>query len=155
MKTIAAFALAMVIPILAASPVVAAGAFISGAGEYVWNPKTSHYETPPYAKAQTMSIPHDDGKTIKFSQDVTLADGKHFTWAYDGAYDGKPHPGDWITVALTRVAPDAFSNDYTMSDGTKGHEVATISKDKIVIRGASVDPKGAKQSYEEVWDRVK
>lgn len=130
-------------------------AFRSAQGEYVWNLGASHYESPPYAKTQTMSIPHDDGKTIKFSQDVTLADGQRFTWAYDGTFDGKPHPGEWITVALTRSAPDAFTNDYSMNDGTKGHEVATIYADKIVIRGHSKTPAGKEDTYEEVWDKVK
>lgn len=130
-------------------------AFISAKGEYVWNQSASKYESPPYAKTQTMSIPHDDGKTIKFSQDVTLADGKRFTWAYDGTFDGKPHPGDWITVALTRTAPNAFSNEYVMNDGAKGFEVATIYPDKIVIRGTATTAAGHKDTYEEVWDKVK
>jgi len=155
MKRLALPALAAALFAFAPAPGYAETAFISGTGEYVWNPATSHYGTPPYAKTQTMSIAHDDGKTVKLSQNVTLADGKTFTWGYDGAYDGKPHPGDWITIALKRIKPDAFSNDYTMNDGSKGHEVATISADKIVIEGDSVDPKGAKQHYVEVWDKTK
>ena len=139
----------------AAAVALADQAFLSAKGEYVWNLAASHYESPPYAKSQTMSIPHDDGKTITFSQDVTLSDGQRFTWAFDGAFDGKPHPGQWITVALTRSAPNAFTNDYVMNDGTKGHEVATIYPDKIIIRGSSASPTGKKDTYEEVWDKVK
>ncbi len=143
------------VALTAAAVAFAEDAFRSAQGEYVWNLAASHYESPPYATTQTMSIPFDDGKTIKFSQDVTLADGKRFTWAYDGTFDGKPHPGEWITVALTRSAPDAFTNDYSMNDGTKGHEVATIYTDKIVIRGHSTTPAGKTDTYEEVWDKMK
>jgi len=147
----AALAASLLLPSLA----LAAGQFMSAKGEYVWNPKTSHYASPVYAKEQTMSITHDDGKTIGLSQAVTLADGKKIDWSFDGAYDGKPHPGQWITIALTRNAPDAFTNDYVMVDGTKGHEVATITAEHVTIRGSSLDKNGAEQPYVEVWDRVK
>lgn len=140
--------------ILLSAPARAENGFVSAVGEYHWNEKASHYETPPYAKDQTMSVTHDDGKAITLSQSVQLADGKKIDWAYDGAYDGKPHPGQWITIALTRIKPNAFANDYVMSDGTKGHEVATITKKRITIRGASLDDKGGKHPYVEVWDKV-
>ncbi len=151
----------MLLPALAGIFALSAGLaqaetkFISAEGEYVWNPKASHYSTPVYAKEQTMSIKHDDGKTVTLSQDVTLADGKKINWSYDGAFDGKPHPGEWITIALTRVRPDAYANDYVMNDGTRGHEVATITAKRVTIRGASVDANGGKHPYVEVWDRVK
>ena len=58
---------------LAASAVAFAGeAFRSAQGEYVWNLAASHYESPPYATTQTMSIPFDDGKTIKRWSETTV-----------------------------------------------------------------------------------
>jgi hypothetical protein len=154
MKKLVTAVLAALAALTAGAVAFAEQAFVSAKGEYVWNLAASKYESPPYAKSQTMSIVFDDGKAIKLSQDVTLADGKRFTWAFDGAFDGKPHPGEWITVALKRVAPNAFSNDYSMNDGTKGHEVVTITANQIVIRGSSVTPAGHKDTYVEVWDRV-
>ena len=129
--------------------------YVSAVGEYNWNPKTSHYSTPVYATVQTMSIKRDDPKTgINVSQDVTLADGKKLDWSYDGPYDGKLQKREWMSFAFKRIKPDAFSNDYIMSDGTKGHEVATVSKDNITIRGSSWGKDGKKQPYVEVWDKV-
>jgi hypothetical protein len=151
MKTAMAAAAAV---LLAAPLALADTAFISAEGEYVWNPKTSNYPQGAYASEQTMSIKHDDGKTISVSQDVHLKDGKVIDWNYDGPYDGKPHHGDWITIALKRIKPNAFSNDYVMSDGTKGHEVATITKEHVTIRGHSFDAQGGKHPYVEVWDKV-
>ena len=147
-------AVAVGLALLATAHARADQAFISAEGEYKWNPKTSHYPQGTYATEQTMSVKHDDGKTITLSQDVHLKDGKTIDWNYDGAYDGQPHHGDWITIALKRIKPNAFSNDYVMVDGTKGHEVATITKGHITIRGASFDAKGGKHPYVEVWDKV-
>jgi hypothetical protein len=154
MKRIVTAAVAAAI-VLASSAAFAKTAFISGEGEYVWNPKTSHYPQGAYVTDQTMSIKHDDGKTISVSQDVHLKTGKTIDWNYEGAYDGQPHHGDWITIALKRIKPNAFSNDYVMNDGIKGHEIATITKDHVTIRGASFDDKGGKHPYVEVWDKVK
>jgi len=68
---------------------------------------------------------------------VTLADGKKLDWSYDGPYDGKLQKREWMSFAFKRVKPNAFSNDYIMNDGTKGHEVATVATDNITIRGSS------------------
>ena len=142
--------------LLAAPAALAADpGFVSAEGEYVWNPKTSHYPQGAYTTSQTMSIKHDDGKTISVSQDVHLTNGQTIDWKYEGAYDGKPHHGDWITIALTRIKPNAFLNEYVMSDGTKGREIATIDAKHVTIRGNTFDAKGAKgPGYVEVWDKV-
>lgn len=153
MKTIAVATAAAVL--LAAPFALAETVFVSAEGEYVWNPKTSHYPQGAYTTTQTMSIKHDDGKTISVSQDVHLKDGKVIDWNYEGAYDGKPHHGDWITIALTRIKPNAFLNKYVMSDGTKGREIATIDAKHVTIRGNTFDAQGVKgPGYVEVWDKV-
>ena len=153
MKSIALAAAAAAV--LAAPLALAEPAFISAEGEYVWNAKTSHYPQGAYTTTQTMSIKHDDGKTISVSQDVHLTNGQTIDWNYEGAYDGKPHHGDWITIALTRIKPNAFLNEYVMSDGTKGREIATIDAKHVTIRGNTFDAKGVKgPGYVEVWDKV-
>jgi hypothetical protein len=140
---------------LAGQGAAAEQAFRSAVGEYVWNREASNYPQGAYAKDQTMSITQDDGKTISLSQVVNLVDGKSLSWAYSGPYDGQPHRDKWITIALKRISPVAFSNDYVMDDGTKGHEVATLTEKRLTIEGASLDAKGNKQPYVEVWDKVK
>ncbi len=147
--------LALAFTVAGAGPALAKGRFISSEGQWQWNAKKSHYGAPAYAKDQTMSVTHDDGKTITLSQSVELATGQKFDWSYDGAYDGVPHPGQWITVAFKRVSPRSYSNDYTMADGTKGHEIEHISANHIIIKGYSIGADTMMHYYVEVWDRVK
>ena len=141
--------------LLAGSAALADTGFVSAEGEYHWNAKASHYPMGAYSTDQTMSIKHDDGKSINVSQSVHMKDGKTINWGFDGAYDSLPHHGDWITIALTRTKPNAFTNDYIMVDGIRGHEVATITKSRITIRGASFDDNGVAHPYVEVWDKDK
>jgi len=127
---------------------------VSGEGKWLWNPTESHYGTPTYAKEQTMLITRDDGR-ITFLAKRVLADGKKIEWGIDGKFDGKMHKGDWISMSFKRVSPNALSDRYVMADGSmKGGETATISANKIIIRGASTDKTGKKSSYVEVWDRA-
>ena len=128
--------------------------YVSAGGSYVWNPKDSKYEAPVYAKEQTMEVTRDDPGGIALTQKVLLVDGKKVEWGFKSNYDGTPQPGEWITVAVKRLTPDSFENNYVMVDGQRGYEVATITADRITIRG-SHDEKGKKLTYVEVWDRVK
>jgi hypothetical protein len=128
--------------------------YVSAVGSYVWNQKASQYQAGDYAKEQTMEVTRDDPGGIVVTQAVTMADGKKFEWGFKSNYDGTRQPGEWISVAVKRLTPDSFGNDYVMSDGHKGYEVATITPERITIRGA-FDDNGKKSPYVEVWDRVK
>lgn len=128
--------------------------YVSAVGSYVWNAKDSKYEAPVYAREQTMEVTRDDPGGIALTQKVTLADGKKLEWGFKSTYDGTPQPGEWITVAVKRLTPNSFENTYTMSDGHKGYEVATITADRITINGSHLD-NGKKLTYIEIWDRVK
>ena len=129
--------------------------YVSMEGFYVWNEKDSKYASPAYAREQTMTISRDDPGGFKLGQNIVLIDGQKTEWVAEGTFGGPPVPAGFITLQLKRVGNDAFSNDYVMADGKKGHEVFQIKGERITIKGSFRDTDGKDYPYTEIWDRKK
>jgi hypothetical protein len=127
-----------------------------GVGKWVWSAKESHYPNGAYATEQTMEITRNDKDGIAVSQVVTPPDGKTFSWNIEAPYDNKMRKASaWMSFAFKRISANQFHDRYVMNDsGVKGEETFTIEPDKITIRGAS-NATGKRESYVEVWNRVK
>lgn len=140
---------------LAAVPAVAAAEASIGVGKWVWNAKESHYSEGAYAKEQTMEIKRLDKDGIAVSQNVTLVDGKNFTWSIDAPFDDQMrHGSQWMSFAFSRISDTQFHDRYIMdADGKTGEETFTIKGRKLILEGASLRD-GKKMPYVEVWDRV-
>ncbi|WP_157219807.1 hypothetical protein [Flavisphingomonas formosensis] len=144
--------------IAATCAMVGTGAYAAdgpGVGKWIWSAEESHYETGHYATHQTMEITRNDDRGIAVSQQVTLTDGKSFSWNIDAPYDDKMRPASsWMSFAFSRISPTEFRDRYVMNDtGVKGEEVFTITPRKITIKGHSF-MNGKQQDYVEVWNRV-
>lgn len=140
---------------LALGPSAAVAEANIGVGKWVWNAKESHYTEGAYAKAQTMEIKRLDKDGISVSQNVTLVDGKNFTWSIDAPFDDQMrHGSQWMSFAFTRISDTQFHDRYVMdADGKQGEETFTIKGRKLVLEGAAIVD-GKKMPYVEIWDRV-
>lgn len=145
----------LVATMIAAVPVVTHAEANIGVGKWVWNAKESHYTEGAYAKEQTMEIKRLDKNGITVSQNVTLVDGKNFTWSIDAPFDDQMrHGSQWMSFAFTRISDSQFHDRYIMdADGKTGEETFTIKGRKLILEGAAIVD-GKKMPYVEVWDRA-
>ena len=124
LKTLAAFAMTLLLVALALNVPVAAADQQSG----VWkmDPAKSKYDPGPAAKSITLKI-ESDGDTIKYSSDGIDASGNPTHAEYTAKYDGKDYPitgnPNADTVALERT--DANTTRSTMKKD--GQVVMTVT----------------------------